>query len=97
MIRVKTFEEAADVVAENFFHDMQEAEFETFKEMAQCYWWEPQDIKEEVSSILTMETENAWMCDDLTHVVVNDDDIYYKDFKKMFLSRIKELSKMKNR
>lgn len=38
MIRVKTFEEAADVVARNFFHDMKEAEFETFKEMAQCYW-----------------------------------------------------------
>ena len=44
-----------------------------------------------------METENSGMWDDLTHVVVDDDDMYYRDFKKMFLSIIKELSAMKNR
>jgi len=97
MTRVHSFEEAARIVAHEFFKDMQDNEFETFQEMAQCYWWEPQDIKEEVSSILTMETKNAWMWDDLTHVVVGDEEMYYRDFKKMFMAYIKELSAMKNR
>lgn len=95
--KVHSFEQAANVVAHEFFKDMQDYNFETFKEMSQYYWWDAKDIKEEVSSILDTCTENAWMWDDLTHVVVDFDDMLYRDFKKMYMARITDLVNMKNR
>lgn len=96
-IHVNSFEEAANIVAHEFFKDMQESGYETFEGLCQCYWWSSEDVKEEVDAILTMETNNAWMWDDMTHVQIGIDDVSYRDFKKMYLSKIKELCELKNR
>ena len=90
-MKVKTFEAAADFVARDFAKIMKEEGFETFREMQKCYCWEPEDIRDEIMYTLE-ETEDCWMYDDGSTVVIGFDDMPYGTFKRMVLDRIKKIT-----
>ena len=48
-----TINELAKKIADEFKADMKEHGFETFKEMAKCYWWDATDVKGEISYMAT--------------------------------------------
>ena len=49
---VKSQSNPAQHVANGFLEVMHEEDFDTFEEMKQCYWWNSQDIKDEVEAYL---------------------------------------------
>jgi hypothetical protein len=96
-----TFEMLAKLVADDFTRTMEEQGFETFKEMRKCYMWDANDIKEEVSTIISEisaknweETHNvgetAFMADDYSFVQIGVcDDMRCGEFKKLVSSFLK--------
>lgn len=44
-----TINELAKMVADDFKATMKEEGFESFNEMAKCYWWDAADIRGEIS------------------------------------------------
>lgn len=92
MVKVSTFSEAADYVARDFVKTMKEEGFETFEEMKKCYWWEPEDIRQEIISIV--DETNAYFYDDGSAIVLPyDEEMDYKSFKKLVLLRVDRLMK----
>ena len=89
-IKCRNFEDAAEAVAQDFVNTMKDEGFQTFEEMKRCYMWEPEEIKQEVSAILD-EFTDCWMWDDTTHVQIGIEDMPYREFKKLWTSKVKEL------
>ena len=85
---IRTFEELAKVVADGFKAVMEEEGFDTFEEMKQCYWWETNDIKDEVEAYLkeadAQSDKIICMSDDRTDVYIGDDYISYRKFSAMW-------------
>lgn len=81
----------AKKVAEEFKSDMDEHGFETFDEMAQCYWWSQQDIKDEVDYILRDLTDGKAFIDEIdsTEVIYSDGTIPYRSFSRMWRKYLK--------
>ncbi len=44
-------QELVNAIANDFQQTMEEEGFETFVEMKECYWWDSQDIRDEVDGI----------------------------------------------
>lgn len=65
-----TFEELAQIVADYFNGIMEEQDFEDFDEMRQCYWWDFNDIKDEVDSTIRIETNDRAYIDELDRMDV---------------------------
>lgn len=88
-IKVKSFEEAAAIVAAEFVKTMKDDGFTSFKEMKQSYWWDASDIRSEIDDILTSDVENVYMYDDGSTVQFGiSEDMSYRDFKKMVMKEI---------
>ena len=83
-----TFEELAKVVANEFKQTMKEEGFDSFKEMAECYWWTANDIKDEVDVIISNAVEGLGVSGidevDRTDVYLNGDMISYRKFSAMW-------------
>ena len=92
MKQINTFEDLAKFVAGVFASDMNDEGFETFTEMARCYCWEWDDIKDEVDSILQLAAARGtecWMWDAQTHIHLGSDDITWRKFKALIFSNLK--------
>ena len=89
-----TFEDLAKVVADGFKEVMKEEGFDTFDEMRACYWWDSNDIKDEVEAYIKEADENSdvviCLSDDRTDVYIGDDYISYKSFSNMWHRLIKK-------
>lgn len=85
-----TFEALAQVVADDFKETMDTFGFDSFNEMAECYWWDSKDIKEEVDSILRTKNTGAYIdeCDG-SLVIKEDGDIEYRTFARMWRKLLK--------
>ena len=87
-----TINELAKIVADDFKATMDEFGFETFNEMAKCYWWTSADIKEEVSAIVDEvareRNELLYVSDDGEDVFAGCEDVSYRTFAKMFRKEI---------
>lgn len=95
---VNSFEDAAEVVAQEFVNTMLEEGFESFNEMKKTYWWEPSDIQDEMMYSVSSLTDNCSFWDDGSVVEIDSrGEMQYKDFKKMVLSRVDEIMKNLNR
>lgn len=81
-----TFEELAVKVADDFRETMDEQGFESFDEMKKCYWWDSNDIKEEVNSILSSVRDADAYIDEIdgSDVILNGDTIPYRKFSAMW-------------
>ena len=87
-----TIRELAELVAKDFKETMIEEGFETFNEMADCYWWTSADIKEEVSAIIdniaNERQEILYLSDDGEDVFTECEDASYRSFSRMFRKAI---------
>ena len=90
--QVKTFQEAAKIVANEFIRYMLEEDFEKFSDMKKCYQWDADDLRDEIRSILE-DLTSVGMWDDGTHVEIGMTDITYGEFKKMVMNELKMLGK----
>ncbi len=89
----KSFDQLATVVAKDFVATMKEEGFESFNDMSRCYMWNSSDIQEEIKHIIE-DITNAYIDEDRSLVILDSsEDIAYKDFKKLVLSKIKEILK----
>lgn len=83
-----TFEKLAQIIADEFKQVMQEEDFDTFEEMKDCYWWDTEDIKNEIEYYFKEVTEKSdcgvWFSDDRTDVYIDDDYISYRKFSTMW-------------
>lgn len=81
-----TYTELAQVVADYFNEAMAEGEFNTFKEMCDCYWWDTKAIKEEVDAVIMMATNGDACIDavDGTDVCLGGDLLSYRKFSNMW-------------
>ncbi len=62
---------------------MNEEGFNTFNEIADCYWWTSQDIKMEIDSIFRIECESeVWFdnSDDWKTVLTKNEEMSYRKF-----------------
>lgn len=96
-----TFNELAKLVADDFRKTMEENGFETFSEMKKCYMWDANDIKEEVSSIVSEISNKAWedthnvsntafVSDDYSFVQIGVfDEMSWGNFKKLVFGFLK--------
>lgn len=89
MIFCKSFDEVAQIVAEEFVQTMKEEGFEIFQEMVKCYMWETDDIKSEVCYIL--QNTNCEMWDDGTQLELGNKTMVWRAFSKLFRNKINEL------
>lgn len=91
-----TIEALAMKVSEYFKNVMKEEGFDTFTEMKECYWWTSEDIKAEVSAVITevaneLGVADMYLYDDGTVVQVDTyHDISYRKFSAMFRAYIKK-------
>ena len=74
-----------EYTAQDFAKTMKEESFESFREMAGCYMWSPEEIKEEVESILKEYEEEtgrrAWIDEEDGKTVYTDgSEMEYKTF-----------------
>ena len=98
MKHAQSFEHAAEIVAQDFVQTLLEEGFESFNEMRKCYWWEPSDIRKEMSYSVGSLTDNCSFWDDGSYVELDGKgEMPYKDFKRMVLSRVDEIMKDQNR
>lgn len=86
-----TFEILAKIVADDFLDTMKEFEFDTFEEMANCYYWDSKDIKEEVDAIIRAKTNdvayiNEW---DGNTIHIGDEMMDYRKFARMWRKYLK--------
>lgn len=80
IIETINFDEVVKKVAEYFQECMEEGEFETFEEMKDCYWWDSNDIKNEVEAVIA---DYDWcLTDDRTEIspIAGDEYYSYKSF-----------------
>ena len=93
-----TFQELAQIVADEFNKYMDEHDFDDFDEMKQCYWWDSKDIKDEVDAIIRIETNERAYIDELdrTDVFLEYENapqgmMSYREFSRMWhkLLRVK--------
>ncbi|MBP1581119.1 MAG: hypothetical protein J6A26_01815 [Oscillospiraceae bacterium] len=96
-----TFENLANLVADEFRRTMAEEGFETFSEMKKCYMWDANDIKEEVSTIVDEISNKAWeathntsetafVADDYSFVQIGIfDEMSWREFKKLVFGFLK--------
>ncbi len=87
-----TFNELANLVAGDFRETMKTEGFETFTEMAQCYWWDTNDVKDEVDYILRDATNGEAYLDecDRTEVIIGQGaSLPYREFSRMWHSALK--------
>ena len=92
-----TFNDVAKMVADDFKETMWENGFHTFTEMCICYMWDSQDVKEEVSFIISKlsdklwkeERVSLWMSDDFSFIQLGFEDMSWKDFKKLFINELR--------
>lgn len=96
-----TFEILAKLVADDFKRTMDDNGFHTFSEMKKCFMWDANDIKEEVSTIVSEisnkaleDTHNAsntaFVADDGSFVQIGIfDEMSWGKFKKLVFSYIK--------
>lgn len=61
-----TIKELAQKVADYFNGVIEEEEFENFEAMKQCYWWDSNDIKDEVEAVI--KDFNWYLTDDRTEL-----------------------------
>lgn len=82
---MKSFEDLAKVVADEFRQDMKDNDLESFDEMKQFYWWTPQDVKEEVDYIIRSAEETAYIDEvDGKDVFLHGEMISYRRFAAMW-------------
>ena len=85
---VFTFEKLASYVAAQFKKDIEENGFDSFEDMKSCYWWDTNDIKDEVEYHIQEadKQSNQLICmsDDRSDVYINDDYISYRKFSAMW-------------
>jgi hypothetical protein len=68
---------------------MEDEGFDTFEEMRDCYWWDTEDIKDEVESVL--KDHDWFLTDDRTEVMNMNCELYsYRRFINMVYKMIKE-------
>ena len=96
-----TFEILAKLVADDFKRTMETHGFRTFAEMKKCYMWDANDIKEEVSTIVSEISSKAWedthnvsntafVADDHSFVQIGIfDEMRWGDFKKLVFGYLK--------
>ena len=78
---------------------MKEGNFETFKEMKECYCWEADDIKNEVDYSISTWANDLWkadhddgnffMWDDRSHIQIGSEDMPWREFKKLIFKDLK--------
>lgn len=90
MAKIFNPKDLAKKCAEYFKGVMEEEGFDTFEEMKECYWWDSNDIKEEVKAVIS---EFDWyFTDDETEIfLVGDEtkDTSYRSFSKMMYAFLK--------
>ena len=87
-----TLAQGAQIVANDFLEAMHDGEFDSFQQMADCYWWDSADIKEEVSAILRIEANNdVWVDEeDGLYVYSNENEmVTYREFARMWRKLVK--------
>lgn len=83
------FEILASKVAEEFRETMSQEGFDSFNEMAKCYWWSAEDIKEEVDEIIRSIDDTACIDEvDGKSVILDGDEISYRKFAAMWRKAI---------
>lgn len=92
-----TMDQLAQAVADYFLDVMKEEEFDTFDEMKQCYWWTPEDIKDEVDAVLRDVSNESAYIDELDRSEVfsgqGSESIPYRQFSRMWRNIIKKYEK----
>lgn len=84
-----TFEILASKVAEEFRETMSQEGFDSFNEMAKCYWWTAEDIKEEVDEIIRAIDDTACVDEvDGKSVILDGNEISYRNFATMWRKAI---------
>lgn len=93
-----TFEELAKKVAEDFRVTMKDEGFDTLKEMCDCYWWSPADLKEEIGAVIVSVSSGEAYIDEIdgSDVLLNCDCISYRKFAFMFRKYLKEMGDTNN-
>lgn len=87
-----TIKELAKACADYFKSVMQDEGFDTFEEMKDCYWWDTNDIKNEVESVI--KDYDWFLTDDRTEVMNISCELYsYRSFIAMVYKMIKEGTK----
>lgn len=86
-----TFIKLAKIVADDFMQTMNEQGFESFDEMKRCYWWDSNDIKAEVDSILQSVCEADAYIDEVdgSDVILDGGIIPYRKFSAMWRKYLK--------
>lgn len=86
-------QELVNGIVNDFLQTMENEGFETFIEMRENYWWESQDIKNEVDYIVTKELnipndgEYNYYVDDM------DEDLNYNKLIRMVYKELKNKNK----
>ena len=86
-----SFEELAQLVANYFTGIMKEEDFDTFEEMKQCYWWTPNEIKDEVDAVIREASDERSYIDELdrSDVFSGDAMMPYRQFASMWRKIVK--------
>lgn len=82
---MKTFEKMAGHAAEYFLDGMADEGFDTFRAMCVSYDWGAKEIKEEIEACVE---EVGGYISGSTVFLSNDDEMPYKQFKKMVMEKI---------
>ena len=93
-----TFEELAKKVADDFRVTMKDEGFDTLKEMCDCYWWSPADLKEDIGAVIWLVSGGEAYLDEIdgSDVCLNGDCISYRKFAYMFRKYLKEMGDTNN-
>ncbi len=82
--------ELVDAIVNDFIQTMKEEGFNTFSEMKNCYWWDSQDIKDEVDYICNKQLNIP--NDGLYNYYLDDlkEDLTYSKLIKKVYSELKK-------
>lgn len=83
-----------DIVAGMFVETMNEENFESFEDMARCYWWDSKDIKDEITyGINNLCSDIGYIFDDGSEIMTWDEkeNMSYRTFASRVKKKVNEL------
>lgn len=94
--KTQTVQDIVRIVANEFADMMRDDGFETFKEMRECYWWDTQDIADEVKAIMG-GLETGWYIDEEDGKdVINQELGIVMPYKKFIAAVYKDIKVVMN-
>lgn len=82
-----TFQELAEIVAQDFLDLMEDEGFDTFKELKESYGWTWEDIKDEIDSSIDGNSISMnifmYMSDNRRYIQIEDKRMNWGEFKKL--------------